>query len=367
MFLSSRNLEFFDLRQSRTEPFKTPTQIMKFANTKYLTRFAGQSPAPVTRNEHTACLLYWLCHNLFYTRSQKINRDFVPIAIGLANCEKLALGVYFLAFVYREIFDSIKPLSSGEGLAIGSGLRIYFPSRCRTSLDIDSAHHFDTYGLALGCPKPISSGHPYEFSNYFKVFYESRPHHLISWSPFAERVTGPSWLLTRYEAIQGELASSRASEYSDVCTGQIFYGQYCVNRPPTKSTTEADRLAAIGNRLQCFFKLVSFRPNHIGVVGFPFTTSWDAFCERNFVPIASHALHKVLHLEAEVNPQPILIDSSSSNVSNGSPPLSPSVKQTPSGRSSRVRFASKKMSDIERQARREARLDKKREAERKQT
>nr|CAD1818065.1 unnamed protein product [Ananas comosus var. bracteatus] len=161
-------------------------------------------PTPVTRKEHIAFILYWLCHNLFCTRLQKINSDFVPIAVGLANDEKLALGVYFLAFVCREIFDSIKLLPSGEGLAIGFGC------------DIDLAPHFDTFGLVLGCPKPISSSHPYEFGNYFKVFYESRPHRLISWFPFAERVTGPPWLFTRYETIQGELASSRASKYSDV-------------------------------------------------------------------------------------------------------------------------------------------------------
>nr|CAD1818644.1 unnamed protein product [Ananas comosus var. bracteatus] len=218
--------------------FEAHLDLADLAYTKFICRFASQSPTPVTKKEHTTFLLYWLCHNLFCTRSQKINRDFVPIVVGLANNKKLALGVYFLAFVYRENFDSIKSLSSREGLAIGSGcgilwflqmcLQIYFPSRCRTSLDIDSTPHFDTYGLGLDCPKPISSGHPYEFGNYFKVCYESCPHHLISWSPFAECVTGPPWLLTRYETIPGKLATSRSSEYSDVW----FFFTSCVRSAP---------------------------------------------------------------------------------------------------------------------------------------
>lgn len=70
-----------------------------------------------------------------------------------------------------------------------------------------------------------------------------------------------------------------------------------VSRPPTKSTAETDRISAMGNRLRRFFKLVSFRPNRTGVVGFRFMTSWDAFCEQTFIPMTSQALHKILHYE----------------------------------------------------------------------
>nr|CAD1821593.1 unnamed protein product [Ananas comosus var. bracteatus] len=100
--------------------FDVHLYLADLAYTKFIHRFAGQSPASVSKKEHTAFLLYWLCHNLFCTRSQKINRDFVPIAVTLANGEKLALDTYFLSFVYKEIFKSIKPLPSG-GVVISSG------------------------------------------------------------------------------------------------------------------------------------------------------------------------------------------------------------------------------------------------------
>ena len=63
-------------------------------------------------------------------------------------------------------------------------LQTYFLYLCRTPLDLDSAPNFDTYGLALGCPEPVTPGQPLDFSL------------------FGERITGPSWLLTRFEAIQ---------------------------------------------------------------------------------------------------------------------------------------------------------------------
>nr|CAD1844077.1 unnamed protein product [Ananas comosus var. bracteatus] len=215
--------------------FEAHLDLNDLAYSKFLRKFAGEFLAAVTRKEHTAFLLYRLCHNLFCTRSQKINRDFVPIAIGLTNGDKLALGPYFLAFFYRKIFDSIKPLPSGDGVTISSGcgvfwflqmfLQIYFPNLCRNPLDLSSAAYFDSYALALGCPQPMTSGHHSDFLTYFKIFYESRHHFLISWSPFADRVTSLLWFLARYEAIQGELASSRASEYP--CSSQVLHGQYC--------------------------------------------------------------------------------------------------------------------------------------------
>nr|CAD1818575.1 unnamed protein product [Ananas comosus var. bracteatus] len=159
--------------------FEAYLALADLAYTKFICRFAGQSPAPVTRKEHTTFLLYWLCHNLFCTQC----------------------------------------------------------------------------------------------------------------------VTGPPWLLTRYETIQVCYASVWIC-LSNFSTGQIFYGQYCRNRPPIKSTAEADQLSAMGNPFRRFFKLVSFRPNHTGVIGFHFTVTWDAFCERIFILITSHPLRKVLHPEA---------------------------------------------------------------------
>lgn len=45
---------------------------------------------------------------------------------------------------------------------------------------------------------------------------------------------------------------------------KFFMSNTAHRRPPTKSATEADRLSAMGNCLQCFFTLVGFWPNHMG-------------------------------------------------------------------------------------------------------
>nr|CAD1818522.1 unnamed protein product [Ananas comosus var. bracteatus] len=66
----------------RVADFEAHLGLTDLADTKFIRRFTGQSPAAVTKKEHTTFLLHWLCHNLFCTRSQKINRDFVPIAVG---------------------------------------------------------------------------------------------------------------------------------------------------------------------------------------------------------------------------------------------------------------------------------------------
>nr|CAD1822727.1 unnamed protein product [Ananas comosus var. bracteatus] len=136
--------------------FEDCLDLNDLAYSKFIRKFAGESPAPVTKNEHTAFLLYWLCHNIFCTRSQKINRDFVPIAVGLSNGDRLALGPYFLAFVYREIFDSIKILPSGDDIAISSGcgvfwflqmfLQFYIPALCQSPFNPTSVAQFDSYG-----------------------------------------------------------------------------------------------------------------------------------------------------------------------------------------------------------------------------
>ncbi|XP_020080654.1 uncharacterized protein LOC109704314 [Ananas comosus] len=309
--------------------FEDRLDLNDLAYSKFIRKFAGEFPAPVTKNEHTSFLLYWLCHNLFCTRSQKINRDFVPIAVGLSNGDRLALGPYFLAFVYREIFNSLKTLHSGDGIAISSGcgvfwflqmfLQFYIPALCQSPFNPTSVAQFDSYGLALGCPQPMTLGQPSDFLTYFKIFYEPSPESAVSWAPFPDRLTGPSWFLARFEAIRDELASSRASEYLEVRysyltprdlhvglksrskllpSTEAYSPQYVArqfgfvqpipapskfftintadHRPPTKSIAEADKISAMGNRLRRFFKLVSFRPNYTGVALTGYATSTPA-------------------------------------------------------------------------------------------
>nr|CAD1821591.1 unnamed protein product [Ananas comosus var. bracteatus] len=210
---------------------------------------------------------------------------------------------------------------------------------CRFA-DLDSATQFNTFGLALGCPEPLTPGQPSDFSNYFKVFYEKdfRLHVLRSW--FGERTTGPSWLLIRYEAIKDQLASSRASEYADVwfsilATRDLHVG--LKNRSKLTPSTEVIlltmwrvnlvwfrgfRLHLNSSRpillttillqkatlkpiafqhwkivLDDFFKLVCFQPNHARVLDFRFTRSWNTFCQQHFYNIMTSLFAKIFHTE----------------------------------------------------------------------
>lgn len=140
--------------------------------------------------------------------------------------------------------------------------------------------------------------------------------------------------LARYEAFQGELVSSHASEYSDVwysflaprdlhvglksCSKllpstEVYSPQYImhqfglvqaisaqakfftanttVNRLLTKNIEESDWISAMGSRLQRFFKLVSFRSNCTGVVFFRYTVTWDQFTDRVF-DLSMHRAHR---------------------------------------------------------------------------
>nr|CAD1833017.1 unnamed protein product [Ananas comosus var. bracteatus] len=76
---------------------------------------------------------------------------------------------------------------------------------------------------------------------------------------------------------------------------KFFIANTAVNRPPTKSTAEVDRISAMGNRLRRFFKLVSFRPNHTGVMGFRYAITWDYFADRVFGLVTQQAIRKTIH------------------------------------------------------------------------
>ncbi len=86
-----------------------------------------------------------------------MNWDFLQIAIALANGQKIALGPYFLAFLYREIYEAIKPLDKWENKIVidfGCGvlwflqlcLQFYFPALCRTSFLFVSFSQATSYG-----------------------------------------------------------------------------------------------------------------------------------------------------------------------------------------------------------------------------
>lgn len=109
-------------------------------------------------------------------------------------------------------------ISSGCGVLwfLQMRLQIYFPYLYRAPLDLDSSPLFDAFGLAIDCPEPFTPSQPLDFAQYFKVFYEKDFHLHIIRSPFEECITSSSWLLTRFETIQDQLASSRANEYAGV-------------------------------------------------------------------------------------------------------------------------------------------------------
>ncbi len=86
-----------------------------------------------------------------------MNRDFLPMAVALANGQKLALGPYFLTFLYREMLEAIKLAPRNDNhLVIGSGCGVlwflqlcpqfYFPSLLhRVGLPLVSSQLFVSF------------------------------------------------------------------------------------------------------------------------------------------------------------------------------------------------------------------------------
>lgn len=58
------------------------------------------TPVP-DKAEHVAFLLYWLCRFVGCPSSIKIIKEFLPLAVALADGRKLALGPFFLSQFYR--------------------------------------------------------------------------------------------------------------------------------------------------------------------------------------------------------------------------------------------------------------------------
>ncbi len=118
--------------------------------------FVGHGTELVSKTEHVAFLWYWLCYSIFCTRSQDMDRNFLPIALALASGQKLALGPYFLDFLYWEMLEAIKPTPYNEShLVIDSGcgvlwflqlcLQFYFPSLLRRAGPLPVASRLSIY------------------------------------------------------------------------------------------------------------------------------------------------------------------------------------------------------------------------------
>ena len=74
------------------------------AYTKFMQKYKKHSTEPITFEEETCFYLFWLCKFLINSSSKRIVTYYLPIAMALANNQKLALAPFFLGFVYRSMF-----------------------------------------------------------------------------------------------------------------------------------------------------------------------------------------------------------------------------------------------------------------------
>ncbi len=72
--------------------------------TRFLNKYKHNFDEVITLEEKTCFYLYWICKFLINSSSKRIVTYYLPIAIALANRHKLALGHFFLGFVYRTLF-----------------------------------------------------------------------------------------------------------------------------------------------------------------------------------------------------------------------------------------------------------------------
>ena len=109
--------------------------------TKFMQKYKKHSTDLITFEEETCFYLFWLCKFLINSSSKRIVTYYMPIAMALANNQKLALAPFFLGFVYRSMFlFTTEPKDS-----IGGPFMVY-----------------PTLGLCLfstACPKTNSFNH----------------------------------------------------------------------------------------------------------------------------------------------------------------------------------------------------------------
>ena len=72
--------------------------------TRFMNKYKQNFGEVITFEEETCFYLYWLCKFVINSPSKRIITYYLPIAIALANKQKIALAPFFLGSVYRTMF-----------------------------------------------------------------------------------------------------------------------------------------------------------------------------------------------------------------------------------------------------------------------
>ncbi|KAJ4749032.1 serine/threonine-protein phosphatase 7 long form-like protein [Rhynchospora pubera] len=159
---------------------------------------------PVQFKEHVAFLWYWICRFIACSPARVIVRQYLGLAVCLAQGRKLALGQFVLGELYRAISDVILHLNSEDKryeFANAGGpiwiyqiwLYAYFPELVHLD-ELLLPPSPPNYGTRLlYCLPKWGKLNNDDFVENFSFFYNLKDRPDEYYAPFAKRIFGPSW------------------------------------------------------------------------------------------------------------------------------------------------------------------------------
>ena len=169
---------------------------------KFMENNRGIEGSPVTDQEHVAFLFYWLCKFAFCSKSLKLPKSYIPVALAIHKGQRFSLGRCLLATLYSGLNDAYVKLKKGGELRNFYGplwllqlwLNAVFAKRMTQKVPNDVKTSVEGYRLAYFSAKVTSRKSIDRFREYMRWFF-----HLdetcADWAPFYQRTKGPSWFV----------------------------------------------------------------------------------------------------------------------------------------------------------------------------
>lgn len=173
------------------QPFDPPFEFedsSSYAN--FLAKHVGPDDEEPSFNEKIAFYLYWLNKYLMYVSGIKITKEYIHLAICLAQGKKLALAPFVLGTLYKGLWtfvqNKITNCCGGPFWILQAWLYAYFPSIRPLSYYPKRTDG----GQCLSYAEFLLSHEPRQentsFKLYFRVFHSPRIGELPNWLPFKE-------------------------------------------------------------------------------------------------------------------------------------------------------------------------------------
>jgi hypothetical protein len=224
-------------------PFVVPTSGVSYS--KWLqTHFKAKASAPCF-HEKIAFYLFWICRFLLAVPGLRVTKEYVNLAICLAQVKKLALAPFVLASLYKGMFTFVdKKIANSCGgpfWIFQAWLYAYFPQlkpKSHNPLRADEAvqlcRSYAEFFLGFYTDTEESS-----FQRYFTFFYEDKKENWPVFFPFAKFEYSSSRLRPNFEDIPlnsphpiDKMVSSRRLFWASILLPRLIPVGFALNNTP---------------------------------------------------------------------------------------------------------------------------------------